>query len=163
MSQDNQLTWCTTVYTNIIPIRVSYWQHIKTIRWWAATTPCLKRKKYINVVANFSSQVIFIFSFVSTLLAYITKHKNKRKTKITCDKKLTTTFIHTGQFDSELKRSNPVYHLATVLAEPVVCFLDSGICWMLLGYSFEPRPNSRALGTEDPVMTISSWTNGRSQ
>ena len=34
----------------------------------------------------------FYFSFVSTSLAYISILKNKRKTKITWDKKLTTTY-----------------------------------------------------------------------
>ena len=38
---------------------------------------------YIYVVVNFLSQVIFIFPFVSTSLAYIIIPKNKRKTKIT--------------------------------------------------------------------------------
>ena len=36
----------------------------------------------------------FYFSFVSISLAYITIPKNKRKTKITWDKKLTTTYIY---------------------------------------------------------------------
>ena len=36
----------------------------------------------------------FYFSFVSTSLAYITMPKNKRRTKITWDKKLTTTCIY---------------------------------------------------------------------
>ena len=46
----------------------------------------------IHVVVNFLSQVIFIFPFVLTSLAYINIPKNKRKTKITWDKKLTTTY-----------------------------------------------------------------------
>ena len=33
---------------------------------------------------------------------------------------------------------------------------------MLLGYSFEPRPTTRALGTAGSVMTIGSSINGRS-
>ena len=41
---------------------------------------------YFFVSGNF-------FSFVSTSLAYIIIPKNKRKTKITWDKKLTTTYI----------------------------------------------------------------------
>ena len=36
----------------------------------------------VHVVVNCLSQVIFIFSFVSTLLAYITIPKNKRKPKL---------------------------------------------------------------------------------
>lgn len=32
---------------------------------------------------------------------------------------------------------------------------------MLLGYSFKPRRNSRALGTAGPVMPISLTINGR--
>ena len=127
MSQDNQLTWCTTVYTNIIPICVSNWQHIKTIRWWTATTPCLKWKIYICIsmlhVVNFISGH-FICSFVSTSLAYIIIPKNKN-----------------------WERVRPLLSM----------------CWMLLGYSFEPRPNSCALGTEDSVMTISLSINKRSQ
>ena len=46
----------------------------------------MKASTSIYVVVNY-----FYFSFVSTLLAYITTPKNKRKTKITWDKKLTTT------------------------------------------------------------------------
>ena len=46
----------------------------------------------IFVAVNFLSQVIFIFFFVLTSLAYITIPKNKRKTKITWNKKLTTTY-----------------------------------------------------------------------
>ena len=41
----------------------------------------------VSVVVNFLSVVNLYFSFVSTLLAYITIPKNKRKTKITRDKK----------------------------------------------------------------------------
>ena len=37
------------------------------------------------------------------------------------------------------------------------------ICWMLLECSFEPRPSSCALGTEDSVMTISLSINRCSQ
>ena len=44
----------------------------------------------VNVVVNFFISGNFYFSFVSTLLAYITI-QNKRKTKITWDKKLTAT------------------------------------------------------------------------
>ena len=36
----------------------------------------------VYVVVNFLFQVIFIFAFVSTSLAYITIPKDKRKTKI---------------------------------------------------------------------------------
>ena len=43
----------------------------------------------VNVVVNFFISGNFYFSCVSTLLAYITMLKNKRKTKITRDKKLT--------------------------------------------------------------------------
>ena len=42
---------------------------------------------HVDVVVNFSSQVIFIFSFVSTSLAYSTMPKNKEK--ISWDKNLT--------------------------------------------------------------------------
>ena len=41
---------------------------------------------HVDVVVNFTSQVIFIFSFVSTSLAYIAILKNKRKRKITWDR-----------------------------------------------------------------------------
>ena len=48
--------------------------------------------KKLYVVVNFLSQVIFYFCFVSTSLTYVTIPKNKRKTKIAWDKKLTTTY-----------------------------------------------------------------------
>ena len=48
----------------------------------------------IYVVANFFVSGNFYFSFVSTSLAYISIPKNKRETKITWDKKLTTTYTY---------------------------------------------------------------------
>ena len=45
-------------------------------------------------VVNFFTSGNFSFSFVSTSLAYITIPKNKRKTKSTWDKKLTTTYTY---------------------------------------------------------------------
>ena len=45
----------------------------------------------VSVVVNFLSVVNLYFSFVSTLLACITIPKNKRKTKITRDKKTSLT------------------------------------------------------------------------
>ena len=45
-------------------------------------------------VVNFFTSGNFSFSFVSTSLAYITIPKNKRKTKSTWHKKLTTTYTY---------------------------------------------------------------------
>ena len=50
----------------------------------------LERSNSVYVVVNFFISHHFCFSFVSTSLAYITIPKNKTKTKITWDKKLTT-------------------------------------------------------------------------
>ena len=69
---------------------------------FASRVECVDRKArlkhkmalYVYVVVNFLSQVVsFIFSFVSTSLAYITIPRNKGKLKITCDKKSTTTYF----------------------------------------------------------------------
>ena len=57
----------------------------------------LMNTRLIYVVVNFLSPVIFIF-FVSTSLAYITIPQNKRKTKITWNKKLTTTYTAQLQY-----------------------------------------------------------------
>ena len=46
---------------------------------------------HVNVVVNFFILGYWYFFFVSPSLAYITILKNKTKTKITWDKKLTTT------------------------------------------------------------------------
>ena len=45
----------------------------------------------VYVVVNFIGNIYS--SFVSTSLANVTIPKNKRKTKVTWDKKLTTTYI----------------------------------------------------------------------
>ena len=42
------------------------------------------------VVVNFLSEVIFVFLLFQLHIAYNTIPKNKRKTKITSDKKITT-------------------------------------------------------------------------
>ena len=61
---------------------------------------------YLNIktymLKFFFTSVNFSFSFVSTSLAYITILKNKRKTKITWDKKLTTTYTLALVRDVEL-------------------------------------------------------------
>ena len=49
-----------------------YWLHIEDIQ---------VKQKYVYVVVNFLSQVIFMFFFVSTSLAYITIPKKQRKHK----------------------------------------------------------------------------------
>ena len=62
---------------------------VPALGWYSNSSPV----GLVYVVVNFLSQVIFIFPFVLTSLAYINIPKNKRKTKITWDKKLTTTYI----------------------------------------------------------------------
>ena len=51
-----------------------------TFELWLCTGGYEAWEKY--VVVNFLSQVVLIFSFVSTSLAYITVPKNKRKIKL---------------------------------------------------------------------------------
>ena len=57
----------------------------------------------------------FYFSFVSISLAYITIPKNKRKTKITWDKKLTTTY---PLVNKRVQRGRNVLSFSSVFREP---------------------------------------------
>ena len=61
---------------------------------------------YLNIktymLKYFFTSVNFSFSFVSASLAYITIPKNERKSKITRDKKLTTTYTLALVRDVEL-------------------------------------------------------------
>ena len=77
-------------------ITPSYIATRRRSRAWATRGVTLKRKinseTNVYVVVNFLSQVIFIF-LLFHLFFIITINKNKRKTKITGDKILTTTYI----------------------------------------------------------------------
>ena len=67
------------------------------------------------LVVKFSSKGNFYVSFVSTSLAYITIPKNKRKTKITWDKKLTTTHTHGKSTKTFKVSTNTLIFSPTVL------------------------------------------------
>ena len=59
--------------------------------------------KYICVVVNFLSQVILIFLLFQLHFFSIHNHTQKqKKTKITCDKKLTTTYIYIRRSQKQL-------------------------------------------------------------
>ena len=61
-------------------------------------------------------------------------------------------FFHLLDFDALVKDSS-INRVRSLLR----------MCGMLLGYSFEPRPNSRVLATASPVMSISLSINGCSR
>ena len=67
----------------------------------------------------------FIFSFVSTSLTYITIPRNKGKLKITCDKKLTTTYF---SFKTSrrfwLAKSTPAWSYENRVSKHLVIFLN---------------------------------------
>ena len=78
----------------------------------------------IYVAVNFLTQVIFIFSFVSTCsLVYtaILKNKRKIKIKITWDKKLTTTYILYDEYIYHwyLVKEGRVISLKPTIDEPI--------------------------------------------
>ena len=73
----------------LVYICASEWTNVNRA---ASTAVSLVSSVTQAVSVNFWSEVIF-FPFVSTSLACITIPKDKRKTKITWDKKLTTTDI----------------------------------------------------------------------
>ena len=77
--------------TGLIHSHINHLRRLKT----GVTVDCAHMYKllvnqnlnYVDVVGNFLSQVIFIFPLFQLHIP-----KNKRKTKITWDKKLTTTY-----------------------------------------------------------------------
>ena len=52
--------------------------------------------------------------------------------------------------------------VSRALHESSKIFVQHAECCLLLGYSFEPRPNNRAFGTEGSVTTIGLSINGYS-
>ena len=78
----------------------------------------------------------FYFSFVSTFLAYNTITKNKRKAKLTWDKKLTITYIHRSFCEA---RSNAKLHMLPRLSQspslPKTLKISSARCARPVGKS----------------------------
>ena len=85
----------------------------------------------------------FIFSFVSTSLTYITIPRNKGKLKITCDKKLTTTYF---SFKTSrrfwLAKSTPAWSYENRVSKHLVIFLNFPcliaclLCCLLMSFFF---------------------------
>ena len=70
----------------------------------------------------------FSFSFVSTSLAYITTPKNKRKTKIIWDKKLTTTYTLHGYKGEGKSKIEKVGFISCDLASSITSSYRGSIC-----------------------------------
>ena len=82
----------------------------------------------VYVVVNFFISGNFYFSFVSTSLAYITITKSKRKAKITCNKKLTATYIKTILLDLVFVLSE------SVIIKVSISVLNFGLWpWLITG------------------------------
>ena len=70
----------------------------------------------------------FSFSFVSTSLAYITTPKNKRKTKIIWDKKLTTTYTLHGYKGEGKSKIEKIGFISCDLASSITSSYLGSIC-----------------------------------